>query len=322
MTHTDRLNKKPVDESSGSFAKISPTAKLVAYFRKFSDIPFATDVSRIIGAKDLTKKLCPDEAMLADLTKFAAPALEARYKSMLSAVKKTGINQVLELASGLSFRGLLMTDDPSIIYVESDLSELTEEKKKIIQQVERMGQAMDRPNLFLEPANALSLQDLQIVTRHFDHRKPIAIIHEGLYMYLSRTEKETLADNIRQLLQTCGGLWLTPDFILDEEFAKILDHPKAAAMMTHMTKVITDLTGRNLQQDQFKDESDLHGFFERAGFKIKATPQIDGTYQLSSLDKAKMSTEQQDLLREALRLWILELNFQPSSETRESGLLV
>jgi hypothetical protein len=215
-----------------------------------------------------------------------------------------------------------MTDDPSIIYVESDLSELTEEKKKIIQQVERMGQAMDRPNLFLEPANALSLQDLQIVTRHFDHRKPIAIIHEGLYMYLSRTEKETLADNIRQLLQTCGGLWLTPDFILDEEFAKILDHPKAAAMMTHMTKVITDLTGRNLQQDQFKDESDLHGFFERAGFKIKATPQIDGTYQLSSLDKAKMSTEQQDLLREALRLWILELNFQPSSETRESGLLV
>lgn len=314
MTHPERQNKNHINLGSASFAKISPTAKLVAYFREFSDILFATDVSRIIGAKDLTKQLCPDEAMLADLKKFAAPALEARYKSMLSAVKKTGITQVLELASGLSFRGLLMTNDPSIIYVESDLPELTEEKKKIIQQVERMRQAMDRPNLFMEPVNALSLQDLQFATRHFDYRKPIAIIHEGLYMYLSRVEKETLADNIKHILQTFGGVWLTPDFMLAEESAKLLDHPKAAAMMTHMTKVITDLTGRNLQQEQFKDESDLHEFFERIGFKIKATPQIDGTYQLSSLDKAKMSTEQQDILRQALRLWILELNIQPSPE--------
>ena len=115
-------------QGESDFSSISPTAKLVAYFREFTDIPCAKDVARLIDAKTVTETLCPDSGMLDDLKKFVTPAIEARYKSMISAIKRTGIQQVLELASGLSFRGILMTTDPDILYTETDLPLLTREK--------------------------------------------------------------------------------------------------------------------------------------------------------------------------------------------------
>ena len=305
---SEEQNKKTVAvPGNNDFSKISPTAKLVAYFREFTDIPFAKDVSKIVRAESMVQKLCPDSTMLVDLTKFAAPALEARYKSMISAIKQCGIKQVLELASGLSFRGFVMTADPSVIYVETDLPELLLEKKSIVNSRSEMQRCLSRPNLFIEPLNALSIKDIVHATRHFDPNERVAIIHEGLYMYLSRSEKKKLAENIRQVLKNFGGVWITPDFMIDSEAKQSVTHPKAQAVMDHMTKMIAQMTSRDLSQDQFTDQSDLARFFEDIGFKLGVTPQIDNSYVLSSLSRLPMSDEHFSLMQKALRLWTLEL---------------
>lgn len=299
-----KTNSKPNDDD---FSKISPTAKLVAYFREFTDIPFAREVSALIDAKTVTKKFCPDDMMLEDFKKFGAPGLEARYKSMISAINNLGITQVLELAAGLSFRGFVMTKNSNVTYVETDLKPMMDEKKAIIKKIPIMSDCLTRSNLFLESVNALSLTDLQKSLRHFDKTKPIAIVHEGLYQYLSRPEKEILARNIHQILSEYGGFWITPDFMIDSEASKILAHPKARALMEQMTKTIETLTTRNLGQDQFKDQRDLSEFLTRAGFTFKVAPQIDGSFELSSLKVFPMADEHLGRMRDALRLWILSV---------------
>lgn len=309
MAKKDDQDQKATPKSGDvEFSKISPTAKLVAYFREFTDIPFARDVSALIDARTITKTFCPDDVMLEDFKKFGAPGLEARYKSMISAINHVGITQVLELAAGLSFRGFVMTQSPKITYVETDLAPMMDEKKTIIQKIPGLTDCLNRSNLFLEPANALSMIDLKKSLRHFDKRKPIAIVHEGLYQYLSRQEKETLARNIHQILSEYGGFWITPDFMIDSEASKLLVHPKAKALMEQMTKAIETLTTRNLGQDQFKDQTDLSEFLNRLGFNFKVVQQIDGSFELSSLKLFPMADEHLGRMREALRLWILSIS--------------
>jgi O-methyltransferase involved in polyketide biosynthesis len=289
-------------------SKISPTAKLVAFFRTFSDIPYANEIAKIIGAKELTENIIPDTKTLSEILPFAAPAIEARYKGMLTAIKSTGIKQILELASGLSFRGAIMTIDPSIIYIETDLQDLTEEKKKIITKIPQLKEASKRNNYQQEVVNALTMTDIQHATRHFDPSQPIAIVHEGLYMYLSRQEKQQLAENIQQILHNFGGVWITPDFMLESETARLFEDPRAAEIMTNMINNITSLTARDLSQDQFRDNADLSRFLESTGFKATRRPQIDGSFTLSSLNQLTMSENIFITLQQALGIWIIELN--------------
>lgn len=291
---------------SHAFSKISPTAKLVAYFRQFSDIAFAKDISDIIEAKGVAEKLCGSTSVLVDLERFVAPAIEARYKSMISAIDRTGITQILELASGLSFRGITMSKNPKITYVETDLPELTLEKLSIVERVPEMSRACRRDNLHFESVDALSKNDLHRAIRHFDDKKPIAIIHEGLYMYLSRIEKEILANNIKDILNQFGGCWITPDIMIQSEMTSLMSRPKVQSIMNQLTASITTLTGRDLNQEQFKDQEDVSSFFKKLGYKISTHPQIDGSYELTSLRKLPMNDDHLKILESALKLWVLE----------------
>lgn len=289
------------------YSSISPTAKLVAYFREFSDIPCAKDIARLIEAKTVAETICPDSAMLDDLKKFVTPAIEARYKSMISAIKMTGIHQVLELASGLSFRGIVMTTDPELIYVETDLPALIREKMFIVERIPALQQGLRRPNLFLEDVNALAMSELNHALRHFDPKKPVAIVHEGLYMYLSRAEKELLANNIKEILRRFGGAWITPDFMVKADVQQLMNHPRVRSIMDSMTTSIATLTGRDLNEDQFKDQAELNTFFENLGYKLTTHPQIDGSYDLSSLKNFSMAENHLETLKQSLRLWTLSL---------------
>ena len=116
-------------------SRISITAKLVAYYRQLSDIPFAQDVAQYIGADQAFQNLTQENELTPDI-KERAPHFEARYKSIVNLISKSDIHQVLELASGFSLRGLAMTSNPEITYIESDLPELTAEKVGLVKRRE------------------------------------------------------------------------------------------------------------------------------------------------------------------------------------------
>ena len=126
-------------------------------------------------------------------------------------------------------------------------------------------------------------------------------------MYLSRPEKETLANNIKEILRKFGGAWMTPDFMVESEAEQLMNQPRVRSIMDDMTASIARLTGRDLMQDQSKDQAELNTFFEKLGYKLTTYPQIDGSYELSSLKNFPMAEHHLQTMKQALRLWTLTL---------------
>lgn len=71
-------------------AAISVTAKLSAYYRKFSDIAFAAEVATLIGADDAFAEIVRNHGLDPDKLTFYAPMFEARYKSITQLIRTCG----------------------------------------------------------------------------------------------------------------------------------------------------------------------------------------------------------------------------------------
>jgi O-methyltransferase involved in polyketide biosynthesis len=108
---------------SADASLISVTAKVAAYYRQFSDIPFAAEVAKRVGADEAFERILREHGLERDKLTFYAPMFEARYKSITQVILQSGASQVLELASGYSLRGLDLTRHHQLWYVETDLPE-------------------------------------------------------------------------------------------------------------------------------------------------------------------------------------------------------
>jgi len=239
------------------FNKVIPTAWLTAYPKKFTDIPLANE---IFNELEKLKKENGEEKVASELkASRLAPELEARYKLVNKLLYQAGAMQILELASGLSSRGIVMAKDPSLEYVELDLPLMVETKRKILSKITEIP-----PNLHLEPGNALNFKTINQITKVFSKNKPLVVISEGLLRYLNFEEKAMVARNIHTLLEIFGGKWITPDITL-KRFLRDQDE----ITMPGKNEKISRITGKNFEQNGFEDEKQAIEFFTKRGFSVK-----------------------------------------------------
>jgi O-methyltransferase involved in polyketide biosynthesis len=286
---------------SVTFATVSSTARLTAYMRQFSDIPFARHVAQRIRAKEAFDALLQDMQLVPEDLSLYGPIFEIRYKSIAQTIRKCGATQVLELASGFSLRGLAMTQDPRITYVESDLEDLTREKTQLLSEGRRHGLPSHR-NFHLAIASALDPHQLQAAVEPFRRDQPIAVVNEGLLLYLSRTEMQTVARNIRDLLSQFGGVWITPDFSLKE------DVRNATTQQRLFRRIVAAATDRNLFDNAFENNEQMLSFFRDLGLRSRIVNQVDETPAITSLEALNLSRDALSEAQPGLKLWILELD--------------
>ena len=285
---------------SFDYAKISLTAKLTAYMRQFTDIPFAADIAELVHARAAFDGLLRDEQLSADDLTWYAPILEARYRSIDEMIRRTGVRQVLELASGLSLRGLAMTAIPNVTYVETDLAEIVAEKSALIAEVLHRMHVPSRPNLHTLAANALEREDLFAAAQPFHEGHPLAIIHEGLLPYLTSTETETIARHIHDLLGIHGGCWITPDFALKA------DAENVSAQQRRFRRIVATAAGRTMYANAFDDANHVIGYFGRLGFQVEVYNQLYLAPNLVSPARVHLRPGLLEELTPRLRLWVLE----------------
>lgn len=122
-----------MENNQDSFEKVIPTARMVAYRRTFSDIPYSIEIFEAL--EEIKKRNNYDE-IPSDLKKpELSPQFEARHKLIDKLIYQTNSEQVLELASGFSSRGLSMSQEHNFNYVELDLPTVIKEKKQIIKEI-------------------------------------------------------------------------------------------------------------------------------------------------------------------------------------------
>ena len=279
-----------------SYEKISPTAKLVAYLRTFTDIPFTKEIATKSGAEKAFQELADESAKsMIRLT----PRWEARYKVTNRILAERGITQVLEIAAGLSPRGLAMTENPGVVYVASDLPQILEEEKEIAEAI-LVKLNSERPNLHFQPVNCFSMDSLSTAATAFKHDRPLAIITEGLFPYFTRGERMTLAGNIHELLEKYPGLWITSDVSSKQEMGKL--SPFFENVKKRLTR-LSSSTESALEDNLFDGENDIKQFFEKAGFKMEEFSFFNVFEDLSSVKILNLTQEEVLKIQQILKIY-------------------
>jgi len=250
--------------------RISPTAKLVAYERAKSDIPYAQDISRAIGAQTVTKNMLGEEADI--VSYFLAPMVESRYKAIDRKLAEASRKNILELAAGVLPRGLIMTQDPSVRYVATDLPEMIRESETVMRGI--MAQSgMLRSNLYFKAANVLDLEQLTEAIKPFNG-EPFTVSCEGLWMYLNPQEKRKGADNLYELTSKHNGIWVTTDTFDTENRGRLMVPLglKFLGMLKTVLQKLQEETGSKAEDFFFESQAHAVKFFNDSRFNVELSP--------------------------------------------------
>jgi O-methyltransferase involved in polyketide biosynthesis len=233
-----------------------------------TDIPFARKTAELIKYPE---KYSPDFNNK-DITFWARVVhFEYRYWSIDNLLSDLRAKNILELSSGFSFRGLEAVKRKGVYYIDTDLPGVIDTKKEFIKSL--AGESFKpEGKLELLPLNVLDENQFHDIVSRFPGGE-IAIVNEGLLMYLDIKEKEKLCGIIHEVLAKRGGCWITADVYI-----------KSGGGIGFETGGKTrEFYGRHrIEDNKFENFEEAESFFRRAGFKIdkEADP---GTRGLSSM---------------------------------------
>ncbi|MHB8204668.1 MAG: class I SAM-dependent methyltransferase [Desulfomonilaceae bacterium] len=265
--------------SDASFERVTPTAWGVAFRRTMTDIPLSREIFTIFD-KNLTDHL--DRTKLEQMSRpRLTPFFEARYLLTQKLLQEHRTNNVLELASGLCPRGILLTDNSDTTYIEVDFPSMVEQKTRIIEELAIQRKIHHRPNLRLLSGDVLDPEVIDEAATFFQ-QEPIIIINEGLMRYQWFDKKALLAMNNLRLLKRFGGFWITPDITLPEESFKRDD----------VIRQTMELTGIDVRENAFPDAAHAKSFFETLGFEVEQRSFMEVMDQLTSPKKLGMSVSE------------------------------
>lgn len=236
------------------YSTISPSAKALLMVKAQTSLPYAREAADLLFGAEARTKAPVDENRKAHF--------ELRARSLDIALRECGISQILEIAAGLSFRGLALAANESVTYVDSDLPEMTAIKAKLVPQLRA---APLKGSLTIRALDALDASAFRKAVAEIPSGE-LAIIHEGLLMYLDPEEKKRLAASVHEALKARGGAWITADIYVQSE--------------THLhrdEKLQKFLADHRVEENKFADWNAAEKFFVENGFSIekKTSPNAD-----------------------------------------------
>lgn len=273
-----------------AYARISSTARYVAYLRSFTDIPYAKEIAEECDAGDAFRRLSREEA---ESTVRLAPYWEARYKTTNRILSERGMTRILEIAAGLSPRGLEMTKDPDVVFVATDLEGILETERAISEKL-LSRESAHRPNLHYIVANALDMDSLSSAATPLYDTKPLAVIAEGLIPYLNQKEKKSLAENVHKLLQDRGGIWIASDVHTRRFMQEVGKQEGTRKRMERISRAVN----RDIANNVFADDDELKRFFKDTGFTTRGYPYSKVINELGSIAKLGLNPDQAKEIRD------------------------
>ncbi|MEL6457855.1 MAG: class I SAM-dependent methyltransferase [Cyanobacteria bacterium J06621_15] len=271
-----------------SFEKISPTSLMLAYARQFTDIPYCKELSQLVNAETFINQL--DAAVekfqgyKLDRPVEHAALFEARYKGINQLMNEFSSQQVVELASGLLPRGMIFSEDSNNVFIESDLPAVISQKQQLVEKL--IG---NRSNLQFEKIDATSHSNqFPLNADYFNSQKPITVVCEGLLMYLTLEEKRMVFNNVRELLQVYGGVWITPDLITKEDLNKRWQISPSWEQFELTVNQISQTSHKDIYFDNFEH---IQQFVSLQGFTFKKYSMLDVFEQLTCLQPLKINID-------------------------------
>jgi len=106
-------------------------------------------------------------------------------------------------------------------------------------------------------------------------------------MYLSFQQKQQVLVNVREILQTYGGVWITSDFTT-KEAGRMLQNDSA---LQQVNQKIASSTGRRFADNEFDDLNHAKKFAQEQGFQVAEFSMLDVIDQLQSVSVLKINLD-------------------------------
>jgi O-methyltransferase involved in polyketide biosynthesis len=172
-------------------------------------------------------------------------------------VKAYGPEQIIELASGYSTRGLVFTQkDPKLVYIETDFSSVVDRKRKILGEIETAEGISLSKNHHLVPIDAINGDLYDSLKGLINRKKRTLIVAETLTSYLSPTEHDFLVGNIEHLLDK-----VEEGAYLSHEGVKMLPGLFGKLLLFYRDKVAKTKSYRH-----FENAQEIKDYFSGRGF--------------------------------------------------------
>lgn len=184
-------------------ARVNPvylTAKTAVCLMVQAGIP---DADKIVHALALENNAPLQNMADAETILGNALVVEAKYRTMCRLIEDSGYRTCVDLPCGYTPKAIYMTEH-NRTFVGLDLPIVVQEAEPIIRQM-----AGREENVSFYGIDATNYASLKTALQDF--AGPLCISTEGMMMYFSDDEVDTVIANIQCLLREHGGCWITPD---------------------------------------------------------------------------------------------------------------
>ncbi len=195
---------------------------------------------------------------------------EVRFFGSNNIIKEFGTKQVMDLPCGYTARGIKLAKS-GVRYFGMDLPAVIDSMEPAVKKV--IG---ENENISYHSVDATNYNSLRKALE--GAKGEITITTEGMLMYFTQSELETVFANIRRLLLEFGGRWITVDNEMDEaqtNTIKIItsDMSKEEAQMIG-PMVAGAVSKTTLSNNSFfgKDREKIKKFVEDMGFDVELVP--------------------------------------------------
>ncbi len=196
--------------------------------------------------------------------------IESRFFSCNKFIVSSGVRNVLDLPCGYTARGIKLAKS-GINYVGADLPAVIDAMKPAVSKV--IG---DNENITYHGVDATNYASVRKALENV--KGELHITTEGLLMYLTQSELETVFGNIRKILLEFGGKWVTADNELDNASAAAMSAVFADAPGGNGDKLGSMVAGivskTTLANNIFfdKDKDKVKKFVSDMGFDLELVP--------------------------------------------------
>jgi O-methyltransferase involved in polyketide biosynthesis len=290
-------------------SNISFTGDYHAAFKLFYNLKYAPEICSMCNGIGAFKKIY-GELSIENAT--AIPIFEARYKSTSHALEEllraTGIKQVVELAAGMSPRGLTFSENfPDVVYLETDLEGMLEKKRRIVASLMENGIAPKRDNLKFCNLDVTKPEDFGRAIKVINPDKPVIFVAEGVLPYYPVQQKGEILDNIMSQTRKSRGLFLTPDLSFTAERQEFI-----AALPGHQigSAKVQKQSGRNFTTDNLKDRAAAQKLAIEHGWVVSTFEPIptNQIVSLKALKDSRLSRSLAENIKKQGQIWLLSLD--------------
>lgn len=281
------------------FDPVSPTAKIVGVLRAQDQSLQLIDEPTLLSEGE---KLLNELGIVDPVSRAAMSVLfQSRYHALNIAIAETKVAQIVELAAGISPRGLQWSRmSPDTLYVESDLPQLIVRKAKFIRNALYSDCEPLRGFLHCCAVDVLERSSLFQALSGVDTNKPFAIVTEGLLLYFREVELKQFLQNLHHVMaefpQTC---WVT-DLVTRDDLDQLRSsHPEVIQAI----RKVFSLTGRSVIPDNpFQTEDCIHRLLGDCGLRVEATVPLGSATSLLKLEH-EISPARRDQIVGTRKIW-------------------